>query len=180
MQALKIAAAVFAVQFAGGCAVMIAGSLPVERPPDGLRVGAPRWWVDRNYGYPVAAGSGEGGAMGEQVQFVDGVSRGWKATRIVVHSVLDYATYCIWEAAGTPLELASKAFGYPSYTYYLVYGGDGNVSRVVAADTEEGVRYSEMPWSAPRDAGLPFNRCPQVRNWVTEVLSGNADIRPAR
>ena len=109
----------------GGCAFLMAAHLPEERSPDLLKAGVDSSWVDRNYGYPIAAGLDASGCNVEQIQFVDGVSKGQRQARIVVHGVLDYCTLCIWEVVATPFEVCAWAIGYPSYVYYLVYDDDG-------------------------------------------------------
>ena len=157
---------------------MLASRLPVERPPQDLRPGVDRGWVDSNYGYPVAAGDDGNGVLVEQVQFVDGVPKSWKSMRIVIHSSLDYVSFCIWEIVGTPLELFSLALGNPSYTYYLIYDEDGKLKRVIAADTEEGRRYSQMPWAVAHTVGLPVNTSAKVRNTLVSDQSSEDEPKP--
>lgn len=164
--------------FMSGCAIMLASGLPEAHPPEELRVGVDRSWMDGHYGFPIAAGDDGRGANVEQIQFVDGVSKDWKGFRIAAHGSLDYITFCIWEIVGTPLELLSRAIGYPTYVFFVVYsdGIDGKVERIVSRDSDEGRKYANMSWSMPLVTGLRLNDSPNVRNGVIERLMTTEDV----
>ena len=155
----------------------MAAHLPEERSPDLLKAGVDSSWVDRNYGYPIAAGLDASGCNVEQIQFVDGVSKGQRQARIVVHGVLDYCTLCIWEVVATPFEVCAWAIGYPSYVYYLVYDDDGKLIRAVNADSDEGLRYKLLPWVVTPIEGLAVNESPDVRNRIVDSILKKEDMK---
>lgn len=141
--------------FMEGCSIVMATKLPIARPPAELQPGMKMSFVDNRFGFPVAVGLTRDGEYAEQLQFVDGVSIGWKTARYCIHGTLDACTYCLWELIGTPIELMNR--DYPVYVYYVVYDEDGVIKRVVPSDSPEGYEFSKLPWAVPFIADLKVN-----------------------
>lgn len=139
-----------------GCSIYMAANLPIERPPSGLYTGKSMVEVDGRYGFPVAVGTTVDGEYAEQIQFIDGVSIGWKTARWCIHSTLDALSYCLWEFIGTPIEWANK--DYPIYVYYIIYDSEGNIIRAVDRNSPEGVEISKLPWTVPFITDLKVNK----------------------
>jgi hypothetical protein len=153
---------------------MMASNVPVERPPEDLKAGVERSWVERNYGYPLAFDINDAGGVVEQIQFVDGVPKDDKRFRVVLHTSLDYCTLCIWEIIGTPFELCMQAGGYPTYVYFLEYDDGGKLVRAVDSNSQDGIRYRGQQWTVPEKEGLEFNESPAVHNAIVDALSRKA------
>lgn len=132
-----------------GCAIIMSSNLPVARPPEKLDDRIHQDVVDQTYGAPLAAGMSEDGTEYiEQIQFIDGVPMGWKIARIITHSVLDAATYFIWEIPGTIIETANSS--YPEYAYFVIYDSENYVVRTIPYDSYEGERLAQLPWASPK------------------------------
>ena len=155
--------------------MIMAGHLPDARPPEEIRVGLNRAFIDRNYGFPIAFNVDDSGCVVEQIQFVDGVSKESKQSRIVLHGALDYCTFCIWELVATPFELCAWAIGYPTYVYFLEFDENERLVRAVNADSAEGQRYLEQAWTIPIEKGvakkgLAFNDSANVHNAMIDEI----------
>jgi hypothetical protein len=144
-----------------GCAIVMASKLPISRPPEELAKGTAMDHVDHRFGYPIAAGVDNDGKYVEQLQFVDGVSVGWKIARICIHGTLDAATYCLWEFAGTPIELLNS--DYPLHVYYVAYDSEGNIDYAVSSDSPQGRKLSELSWTIPLVSDLRVNKDSSIR-----------------
>lgn len=117
--------------------------------------------IDSKYGFPIAMGEDYDGFHAEQIQFIDGVHLGWKITRFSVHTFLDGLTYGLWEFLGTSDELLNRE--YPIYVYYIVYDEHNRVVKKVYANSEEGIAYSKLNWSAPFVPDLKVNKDGDLR-----------------
>ena len=154
-----------------GCAILMSAQIPEERPPSGLRAGLTRYYVDKHYGYPIAATEPGTDGNWEKICFVDGLSYEARHTRQVVHLSLDVCTYYIWEIIGTPFELCALAIGYPEYIYYLKWDRDGKLVEAINGDDEGGKKLSKsLKWTWTLPAGHPVEKSNEVRNNVVDSI----------
>ena len=131
----------------GGCAIYEAAQAPVTRDPARI-AGQTRNYIDRRYGCPIASGE-HGGEYWEELQFVDGMSRGAKVTLIVANSFLDVATALQWEWFGSGL-LYLMYLKYDEHVGFVSYGGNGRAIRYVDVASPEGRDLYGQPWAVSK------------------------------
>ena len=96
--------------------------------PAMFQVGADRNLLESTFGSPNMTASLEGGKTKVIYKIdPDAHREGSKAAAVAGHVVMDVLTLGLWEAVGTPLELAAQ----DKFTsYILVYGPDQKVQSV--------------------------------------------------
>lgn len=161
----------FMLPLLNGCAILMSAQIPEERPPSGLRAGLTRYYVDKHYGYPIAATEPGNDGNWEKICFVDGLSYEARHARQVVHVSLDVCTYYIWEVIGTPFELCALAIGYPEYVYYLKWDRDGKLVEAINGDDEDGKKLSKsLKWAWTLPVGHSEEKSNEVRNNVIDGI----------
>ena len=161
----------FVLPLLNGCAILMSAQIPEERPPSGLRAGLTRYYVDKHYGYPIAATEPGNDGNWEKICFVDGLSYEARHARQVVHVSLDVCTYYIWEVIGTPFELCALAIGYPEYVYYLKWDRDGKLVEAINGDDEDGKKLSKsLKWAWTLPVGHSVEKSNEVRNNVIDGI----------
>ncbi|HSH69740.1 MAG TPA: hypothetical protein VK997_07465 [Deferrisomatales bacterium] len=93
-----------------------------------LNVGTPRALVVEEFGTPVSSREVEG-CRSEVFSFVQGYSKGAKASRVVLHGAADVLTLGLWEVIGTPTE---ATFDGEKMYYEVTYDENDKVASVVA------------------------------------------------
>ncbi len=87
-----------------GCAVHSAMNQPDKKDVSVLKRGTPRFEVIGELGEPVYTEKTDDGKLIDTYAFVQGYSKGVKATRALGHGLLDIATLGLWEVIGSPAE----------------------------------------------------------------------------
>jgi hypothetical protein len=112
-----------------GCSVAMSASRSTYKgDPAMFQVGADRNLLESTFGSPNMTASLEGGKT-KAIYKIDPEAHreGSKAAAVAGHVVMDVLTFGLWEAVGTPLELAAQ----DKFTsYILVYGPDQKVQSV--------------------------------------------------
>jgi hypothetical protein len=115
---LVVAAAFFAVSLTG-CSVVMAVKQPTKKNLEVLKPGTERDLVIAELGKPVLTEDIPGGGKKDVFTFVQGYTKGAKASRAVFHGVADLFTAGLWEAVGTPIE---ASFDGKKITVRVIYG----------------------------------------------------------
>jgi len=111
-----------------GCSMFMAANQPDKKDLELLNVGTPRALVVQEFGTPVSSREGEG-CRTDVFSFVQGYSKGAKASRVVLHGAADFLTLGLWEVVGTPTE---ATFHGEKMYYEVTYDERDKVSAVVA------------------------------------------------
>ena len=112
-----------------GCSVAMSASRSTYKgDPAAFQIGADRSVLETTFGSPNMTASLEGGKTKVIYKLdPDAHREGSKAAAVVGHVAMDVLTLGLWEAVGTPLELAAQ----DKFTsYILVYGPDQKVQSV--------------------------------------------------
>ena len=88
-----------------GCSVFMAAQLPDKKNLEVFRQGVPRQVVLAEMGLPSGY-ENRNGIRSEVYKFKQGYSQPVKISRAVLHGTADILTFGLWEAVGTPAELA--------------------------------------------------------------------------
>lgn len=88
-----------------GCSVFMAAQLPDKKNLEVLKPGVPRQVVLAEMGLPSGY-ENRNGVRSEVYKFKQGYSQPVKISRAVLHGTADILTFGLWEAVGTPAELA--------------------------------------------------------------------------
>jgi hypothetical protein len=88
-----------------GCSVFMAAQLPDKKNLEVFRPGVPRQVVLAEMGLPSGY-ENRNGVRSEVYKFKQGYSQPVKISRAVLHGTADILTFGLWEAVGTPAELA--------------------------------------------------------------------------
>jgi len=88
-----------------GCSVFMAAQLPDKKNLEVFKPGVPRQVVLAEMGLP-AGYENRDGVRSEVYKFKQGYSQPVKMSRAVLHGAADIFTFGLWEAIGTPAELA--------------------------------------------------------------------------
>jgi hypothetical protein len=113
-----VAAALFAVALTG-CSVVMAVKQPPKKNLEVLKPGTERDLVIAELGKPVLTEDIPGGGKKDVFTFVQGYTKGAKASRAVFHGVADLFTVGLWEVVGTPIE---ASFDGKKITIRVIYG----------------------------------------------------------
>lgn len=103
IQRLLVAACLFFIL--SGCSVFMAAQLPDKKNLEVFKPGVPRQVVLAEMGLP-AGYENQNGIRSEVYKFKQGYSQPVKMSRAVLHGAADIFTFGLWEAIGTPAELA--------------------------------------------------------------------------
>jgi hypothetical protein len=112
-----------------GCAVAMSASRSTSKgDPAMMQVGADRALIESTFGAPNMSAGLDGGKTKAIYKIdPDAHSEGARDAAVAGHVVADVLTFGLWEAVGTPLELAAQ----DKFTnYILVYGQNGKVESV--------------------------------------------------
>ncbi len=88
-----------------GCSVFMAAQLPDKKNLEVLKPGVPRQVILAEMGLPTGY-ENRNGVRSEVYKFKQGYSQPVKISRAVLHGTADILTFGLWEAVGTPAELA--------------------------------------------------------------------------
>jgi hypothetical protein len=110
-----------------GCSVYMASTQPTQKNLQFLSVGTPRSLVLAELGQPQASEVKDGKRV-DVFSFVQGYSKGTKATRAVFHGVADVFTLGLWEVVGTPTE---SIFNGEQMACEVTYDTSDRVEKVV-------------------------------------------------
>jgi hypothetical protein len=88
-----------------GCSVFMAAQLPDRKNLEVLKPGVPRQVILAEMGLPTGYENCNG-VRSEVHKFKQGYSQPVKISRAVLHGTADSLTFGLWEAVGTPAELA--------------------------------------------------------------------------
>lgn len=112
-----------------GCAVAMSASRSTYKgDPAMMQVGADRMVIEQTFGPPNMTASLDKGKT-KAVYKIDpnAHSSGARGAAVAGHLVADVLTLGLWEAVGTPLELAAQD---KFTTYIIVYGTDNKIESV--------------------------------------------------
>jgi hypothetical protein len=88
-----------------GCSVFMAAQLPDKKNLEVFKPGVPRQVVLAEMGLPSGY-ENRNGVRSEVYKFKQGYSQPIRISRAVLHGTADILTFGLWEAVGTPAELA--------------------------------------------------------------------------
>jgi hypothetical protein len=108
-----------------GCSVVMAVRQPPKKDLGVLQPGNPRALVLAEFGAPIHSETRDGKKV-DVFAFVQGYGKAAKAGRAIFHSAADLFTLGLWEAVGTPTEMA---FDGNKTVYEVVYGADDRVEQ---------------------------------------------------
>jgi hypothetical protein len=99
----RLIAVALSIPIFSSCAVVMATKQPPLKNLEVLKPGTERDLVVAELGMPMSSEKTEAGKK-EIFTFVQGYSKGAKASRAVFHGAADVFTLGLWEVIGTPLE----------------------------------------------------------------------------
>lgn len=88
------------------CSVYMAARQPAKKDLSVLEEGTPRSQVIAELGAPALSEEKDGNKV-DIFTFKQGYGKGTKATRAVLHGLLDIGTFCLWELIATPVEMVA-------------------------------------------------------------------------
>jgi len=88
----------------GGCSVVMATRQPGYKNLDVLKPGTERDLVIAELGAPAVTEKAGNNTRKDVFRFIQGYSKGAKASRAVFHATADLFTIGLWEVVGTPTE----------------------------------------------------------------------------
>jgi len=109
-----------------GCSVFMAAQLPDRKNLEVFKPGVPRQVVLAEMGLPSGY-ENRNGVRSEVYKFKQGYSQPVRISRAVLHGTADILTFGLWEAVGTPAELA---FSGTDTMVLVTYNGSDRVESV--------------------------------------------------
>ncbi len=114
-----------------GCSVFMAAKQPPKKNMDVLHAGTSRASVIAEFGSPVHTETNAEGNHVDIFSFVQGYSKGVKASRAVFHGTADIFTLGLWEVIGTPVEAVADG---TQVKVQVAYDKDDRVADVTTLD----------------------------------------------
>jgi hypothetical protein len=100
----RILAMVSIIPLLAGCSVVMATKQASKKNLEVLKPGTERDLVLAELGTPTTTEKLESGDKKEIYTFIQGYSKGAKASRAIFHGAADVFTLGLWEVVGTPIE----------------------------------------------------------------------------
>ena len=101
---IRVSAMIMMILITQGCSVFMAAKQPPKKNMNVLSAGTSRATVIAELGQPILTEINPDGNKVDIFKFVQGYSKGVKASRALFHGVADFFTLGLWEVIGTPAE----------------------------------------------------------------------------
>ena len=128
LQAAKLVLVVAILCAGGGCSVYMSAKQPDKKDIDLFAEGTPRVLLLEEFGTPASTEVKDGHKV-DIFSFVQGYSKGAKASRAVFHGAADILTLGLWEVVGTPAE---AVFDGEKMAFEVTYDEKDKVKEAIA------------------------------------------------